>query len=307
MTLPIEDGKELANPPSCDALDYRAFARFFPDPIWIGGTPWKKVGPILSPLAMPHVPISVNRAELREALRSRGASVARWTTEWDSGPSEWWWVCCDKPDYDLDTIESSRARRAIRSGLRDCTIRVVSAGEFANVAYPIFRTALDGYGMSPPTDTEYAETIRRMALYPGTEFWGAFVGATLAAFATCQVIDGAVTLGSTKSDPEQHKHNANSALFYSIAQHYMRRGMRYVSNGSRTLYHPTTINEFLERMGFRKVFCRLNVQVTRGARVLHRLGVARWAKSLGAARVFPQQWLKLDGFDRLMKISESFG
>jgi hypothetical protein len=306
MTLHTEDRNDKSNPPPSSALDYHALAREAPEAIWVGGVPWKKVGPILSPLCMPHVPISVDRAELRKVIKRHKALVARWTTEWNTATSEWWWVCCDKPDYDVETIESSRARRGIRAGLRACPVRIVSAEEFAPMAYPIFCKALNEYGLHTPTESDYAETIRQMALYPGTEFWGAFVGDTLAAFATCQIIDGAVTLGSTKSDPEMNKHNVNGALFYAITRHYLQRGMSYVSNGCRTLYHPTTIDDFLERMGFRKVFCRLNVELSGIASVIHATRLVRWTKWLGAPFLFSKQWPQLVGFDKLMRISESF-
>jgi hypothetical protein len=240
-------------------------------------------------------------------LTEHRALLACWTSAWDTPePTEWWWTCCDRDEYEMENIESARGRRSIRRGLRDCVVRRVPAEVFAPLAYPIHRAALESYGVHPPTARAYARTIESMAEYRGTEFWAAFRGNRMAAYATCQVIDDAVTLGSTKSDPELDRHNPNAALFYSIARHYLHYGLRYISNGSRTLWHPTHINEFLTTLGFRRVYCRVHVQLSPAARLIDESRVAAWGRFLGLARLAGRKWAQLQGFDHLMHIARSF-
>jgi hypothetical protein len=268
--------------------------------------PWRSSGGVFRPLCMPHVPVVADRGELRRAVAEHRGLLAYWTSDWDSSGGDWWWTCCDRPDYDLDTIESARGRRSIRKGLRECTVRRMEAGNFARPAYPVYRGAVESYGGSVPTRAEYARRVERLAAYPGTEFWAAFRGQRMAAFATCQVVDNAVILGSTKSDPEFHRHNPNAALFYTIARHYLRQGRRYVSNGSRTLWHPSNINDFLLTLGFRKIHCRLHVQLSTVARLIDGSRVVAWGRFLGLARFAGGRWAQLEGFDRLVRIAKTF-
>ncbi len=289
------------------ALTFREYAKHVPGAVWVGGIPWRFSGGVLRPLSMPHVPIDVDRGQLREAIAGHHAWLAYWTTDWDSPAScEWWWTCCDRAGYQIENIESARGRRSIRQGLRNCTVRRVESADFVRLAYPIHRAAMLTYGRRPPTEPEYARTMERVAAYPGTEFWAAFHGDRMAAFATCQIIDGAVTLGTTKSDPELDRYNPNAALFYSIARHYLQEGLRYISNGSRTLWHPTSINEFLIRLGFRRVFGRVNVELSSVARAIDKSRLVKTGRFLGLAKLSRNKWAILEGFDRLVKIARTF-
>jgi hypothetical protein len=148
--------------------------------------------------------------------------------------------------------------------------------------------------------------MAQLAAYPGTEFWAAFHDGRMAAFATCQIVDGAVTLGTTKSDPELDRYNPNAALFYCIAHHYLQNGLRYVSNGSRTLWHPTSINEFLTRLGFRKVFCKVHVELSPFARIIDKSRLVKSGRFLGLSKLSRNRWALLEGFDRLVKIAKTF-
>ncbi len=289
------------------ALTSREYAKHVPGVVWVGGIPWRLSGRVLRPLAMPHVPVDVDREQLRKAIARHRALLAYWTTDWDSPAScEWWWTCCDRGDYEIENIDSARGRRSIRRGLHNCTVRRVESAVFGRLAYPIHRAAVESYGQRPPTEQEYVENMERMAAYPGTEFWATFQGGRMAAFATCQVIDGAVTLGTTKSDPELDRYNPNAALFYYIARHYLQEGLRYISNGSRTLWHPTSINEFLIRLGFRRVFCRVNVQLSPVARAIDKSRLVKTGRFLGLAKLSRNRWATLEGFDRLVKIARTF-
>jgi hypothetical protein len=308
-TLQALCGDVKANPAgwSGSELSFRQYARHVPDVVWVGDTPWRQSGIVLRPLCMPHVPIEVGRRELRQAISDHHALLACWTSDWDSiDASEWWWTCCDRRDYDLESIESARGRRSIRRGLRNCTVRRVGGDIFAELAYPIHRAAVESYGDKPPSRRQYVEDTLRLATYPGTEFWAAFYGDRMAAFSICQTFDGAVTLGSTKSDPQLDRYNPNAALFYSIARHYLQRGLRYVSNGSRTLYHPTSINEFLIRLGFRRVFCRVHVELSPVARIIDKSRLVQSARLMGLPRLAGRKWAQLEGFDRLLQIAHSF-
>ena len=288
-------------------LSYREYAKYLSQIVWIDEIPWHLYGRILTPLCMPHVPIDVDRTQLSEAIVKSGALLAFWTTQWDTfESSEWWWTCCDHEIYDVKKINSSRGRRAVRKGLRECTVRRVKTNEFLSMAYPIYRSAVESYGESPPTEVEHVEQVKQMATYPGTEFWASFYKGRMAAFAICQVVDNAVTLGSTKSVAELNRYNPNAALYYSIAQYYLNDGRRYITNGWRTLWHPTSINDFLERIGFRKIFCKVNVQLSNIAEIIVKSHFSKWGAFFGLQRLSKKKWAQLEGFQKLVEIAETF-
>ncbi len=250
-------------------LSFQEYAKHVSDVIWIDGIPWNLYGRVLMPLCMPHVPINVDRSELRRAMSRTHALLGCWTTHWDAfDNSEWWWTVCDQENYELDSIRSSRGRRSVRKGLRDCNVHRIEGARFPYLTYPIYKEQVERYGMPSPTLHQYVKHTAQLAEYPGTEFWGAFYSGDLAAYAVCLIVDEAVSLGSMKSDIRLHRHQPNAALFYTLSKHYLDSGLKYITNGSQTLWHPTTVNEFLETIGFHKRFCKVNVEISCTARVI---------------------------------------
>lgn len=289
-----------------DGLDHRAYARCLPDVEWIADHPWQARAGVLRPLSMPHVPVPIDRPALRRAMRRRGALLAVWATGWDGPPGEWWYVCCDRTRT-IEGLESSSGRRNVRAGLRQCEVRRVDAAEFGPRAYPVHAAALQGMGERPPGLAAFLGDVRTQAAYPGTEYWAAFAGDALVAYAVCQRLDGAVLLTGSKSLPTHHHLHPNEALHFSLVRHHLEAGARYVSNGARTLLHPTTINEFLARLGFRPIHARVHVERSLTARCVARARLPGLAGLLGLGRVAPRVAAKLEGFERLARIEASFG
>lgn len=277
--------------------------------IWIDNKPWVLRNRILEPVNMPHTIKNVNRDKIRKALKTTKALFAYWTDQWDSAESEWWWTICDNNDYDIEFIENARGRRGIRKGLKECSVRQLEPYNFIELTYDIFIRNIRSYGyLKIPTMSEYKSDILKKSQFEGYELWGAFVNQEIAAWATCVVIDDAVILGSTKSNPDLHKYSPNNALFYHITRHYLReRKVKYVSNGARTLLHTTSINDFLIRMGFRKSYSRLNIELSDSSKILYLivksdiLGILNLLK-----KISPEKYLKMDAFIKLVQISKTF-
>lgn len=174
------------------------------------------------------------------------------------------------------------------------------------MAYPIYKKALERYGNNIPTYMDYEKDVLDLGLYSGTEFWGAFVNDTMASYVICFIIDGAVSFGSSKSDRLLDRNNPNAALFYTVSQHYMVQGFTFTTNGWRTLWHPTAINDYLERMGFRRVYCRLNLELSGIAKIIDWSKPLCWGKWIGLNHLFSKRWDLLNGFDKLTKIAKTF-
>ncbi len=279
------------------------------DVVWIDGAPWSLQNRVLEPIHMPHTLQNIDRKKVREALADNNALLAYWSDQWNSSESEWWWTICDNPDYDVENIENARGRRGVRKGLKYCSVHRLEPDKYVKLTYDIFIRNIKSYGSSRfPSFNQYAEDILKKSKYDGYELWGAFVDNKIAAFASCVVLDNALILGSTKSNPDLHSYSPNNALFYKITKHYLcERGVKYVSNGSRTLLHDTSINEFLIRMGYRRNYCRLNIELSKMATLIYKAeskGVLRYIDSF--FKFWPEYQGKFQAVVKLINISKSF-
>lgn len=272
---------------------------------WISGFPWKLESKILSPLAFPHIKISVDRKELKKAIEQSGALIGRWYSNWGKEKSDWWWICCKDKELSVDNIKSKRGRRGIKKGLKYITVSKVAPAEFAEISYEIYIKSLLQYGHNKkdlPTAEEYLAEILSKGKYNMCEYWGAFYDRTLAAYSTCIRYNNAVSLGVTKSDPEYHKYNPNSVLFFEITKHYLQKEkVDYVTNGVRTLLHPTTINDFLMRMNYEAIYCDLHIELSLRAKIVYYSRIVNWGKKLLLPQLIPNKWKMIEGFETLIK------
>jgi hypothetical protein len=297
-------------PEKMDQQKVNAWAATFEQVYWAGGMPWAVEGGILSPILMPHQQREVPREEVEKILKTSGALLAIWTSHWDCPATEWWWTCCDISNFDLEKIENSRGKRSVKTGLKNCEVKQIEALQFAKEAYPIYLESLQMYGTPAseiPDEEAYRKIIMKKAAYPGTCYWGAYIEEQLVAFSTCFEVNGGVSLGSTKSLKAFQNQNPNAALFFEICRYYLAENRAlYVSNGRRNLLHPTSINDFLERMGFRKVYGKLHLLLSPKARLISWSGILFWGKVLFLHKIFSRPWEKLEGFGKLIAIHKSF-
>jgi hypothetical protein len=280
------------------ALDYPV--------VWIGDVPWRAANRMLQPLAMPHTIKPVGRAAVRQALRQTKAAVARWNDAWDTAPCEWWWICCDDHRYDVESLSSS-ARRDIRAGLRRCEVRRVEPAWLAENGYETYVGAYRRYGpgASPVSRDQFAKGMLK-STQPGSEWWAALVDGTVASFARCQVLDNAVDLSWLKSDPKYHKALPNNALVYVLTREYMvDRRFLYVTDGSRVLGHETNVQDFLEKMGYRRIYCPLRVELSPLAAAAVWSRVNRWGTYLGLRRLARRHMEAMDAVASLVRIARS--
>ncbi len=191
---------------------------------------------------------------------------------WDCEKSEWWYTCCDDENYDLKIIKSPSMKRDTKKGLRECKICEIDPQNFIELSYDIYKNSRLSYGEKKSkilSKSMYEQIVLKRKKYYGYKIWGAFVGNNLAAYSTPITLDNATLLSETRSDRKFYKQNPNNALFYEMTKYYLNKEkVLYVSNGHRTILHPTSINDFLLRLGFRKVYCKLNVELSTKAKVI---------------------------------------
>ena len=246
----------------------------------------------------------VNRDCVRKALAQTGATYAEWSEGWDTSPCEWWYLCCDDGEYDTSSLRSDP--RKVRRGLARCEVNRIDPGWFAQNGYAVYHEAFNRYGIRPPLSEEgFVQEFTKHARYPGRETWGAFVDGRLVAWVSCLVIGDAVQTSSSKSDPTFFKALPNEALIYVLTRHYLReRNLKYVCAGRRVLMHNTGVQEFQEKLGYRKVYARLRVELSWKASFISALHPQLWAHHLIPGR-FSEVRDGLSAFASLVEISRS--
>lgn len=292
-------------------LTAKEWAKHYSNVIMIDGQPWELRNRLLIPIAPPNTIANVNRKKIKEALFKTKALLAYWTDNWNSDESEWWWTVCDMKNYNIDNIKNSSGKRGIRKGLEKCYVRRMEPEKFAELTYSIHLKSHLSYNISASkinSYNEYVEVIKNQSKYKGFESWGAFFEGKLVSYATILVIDNVVLFGSTKSDPDYHKYYPNNALFYFLTNHYLiERGFSYITNGPRTLLHSTSINDFLIKLGYKRVYCRLNVELSNIAKLLIYSGTGKLILNLKFLKYLsPNQFSKLKSFFDLVHISKTF-
>jgi hypothetical protein len=92
------------------------------------------------------------------------------------------------------------------------------------------------------------------------EYWGGFVGDKLAAYTQCTIEENNVDTTVTRFSPEFFRLHIAHAMIHSLIMHYVVSEGKILSNGERSIAHPTNFQDFLIQFGFNKMFCRLNIE-----------------------------------------------
>ncbi|NOZ78908.1 MAG: GNAT family N-acetyltransferase [Acidobacteria bacterium] len=292
-------------------MDIRSYADYVADTMpvrWIGSLPWRVHRRILTPIAPPHLVGPVDLAAIRKVMRADGTLLARWTDAWDTAECQWWHICCDDPQYDLDRIPKSRRRNSVRKALRLCEVRLLSPDEFMAKGYDVYRAAVAHYTGPAPVATrqQFEQGIAAAARYDAWQTWGAFVDGKLAAYVVCLVIGDAVLRSSSKSDPAMHRSRPNEATSFVLTRHYLRdEKVSYVSAGCRSISHDTNVQDFLLSMGYRRIYSPLRVVLGGMLSAVIKTGVGRWGRYVGLARLRPALMDKLAATDAAVRIAKA--
>lgn len=253
----------------------------------------------------PHLHADLDRRQVREMLRLRRAYAALWSYDWDNGcEGPWYSVVCDRPDYDIETIENQSARYNIRRCLKTCQVRLIDAEWLADNGFDVHDKAGRRYdNYKPPTRESFATWVRSFVGRSDVEFFGVFLGEKIVAYAMVHLFGDTARVTASKFDPEYAKVKPMEGLEYTIAKHYLEREYRLVDSGTRPLLHSTSIDQFLERLGWRKAYCRLGLEMVPALRAA--MCIARRVRPLCRYVFSPMHLAMLDGFLMAQDISRA--
>ena len=228
-----------------------------------GGFYWQIYKGILLPAYLPHsVPEGIAESA-SHALKVSNGMLARWTENFgNAAESKWWFVIRDGA-YNREQL-SSNTRSKLSRGSRRLEARPVSPEEMMVKGYQVCQAAVSRYAREEflPSPKVFSARVKAASLYPSSmEFFGVFRGGDMVAFSENHVQDDGVFLESIWYDPAGLKDYSSYVLVDAILEEYLvHRRLRYVSDGSRSIYHETGVHDFLiQKFGFRRVHANMHV------------------------------------------------
>lgn len=250
-----------------------------------GGLYWQNYKGILLPAYLPHAVPAGIPASAPHALKTSNALLARWTEHFGQAADSGWWFVIRDGAYSRKTL-SSNTRSKLSRGSRRLEARPISLDEMLLKGYDVCKEAVSRYGRVEflPSRKAFSARVEAAALHPSSmEFFGVFRDGKLLAFSENHVQDGGVFLESIWYDPSGLKDYSSYVLMDAILEEYLvHREFRYVSDGSRSIYHETGVHEFLvEKFGFRRAHANMHVMYSTAFALIMRM--SRPLKGLAAS------------------------
>lgn len=222
-----------------------------------GNTLWRKYQGALIPAPAAPCFISLEGGEAKSLLKESEAWLLRYSSNPCNEETEWWYIICDS--YSPDKL-SSNARNQIKRANRKCFVQMIDAEWLAQNGYECYSTAYARYNNAKSVEADaFSNGIRRTVGGP-FEYWGVFVDDSLAGYCQCIVENNDISTNVMKYHPSYLKYYTSYALITSMINYYVTEKGKIINNGSRSIAHDTNIQDLLLKLGFRRQFCRLNVE-----------------------------------------------
>jgi hypothetical protein len=224
------------------------------------GIEWRVYNGALMPLHDVPRPVYLSSADARRLLGQSGAWLIRYAGHllFPGNGDSWYYVVCDSV-APLETL-AKKVRYEVNAGFKHCVVRRLDPEWLAANGYDCYRAAFARYrnAGSPAAEPLFRADVMAKRNAP-IDFWGVFVGETLAGYSQCIVDDAWVYHSVAKYHPDFLKDHVSYVMVRSLMEEYAgRRGLVLV-NGTRSLSHDTSYNRVLVKLGFRMVPCELKV------------------------------------------------
>jgi len=223
-------------------------------------TNWYPYHGVLLPKIPPHQEIVLSKKEQRELLKKSQAYLIRWTSDWDTEKSEFWYIV--KDDFNGLSELSSNTRSKVRRGLKNCKVSRVLADEIAKNGYEVYASAMNCYktNLNIISKKEFSNNKINSENY---DIWAVYEKSTgmMIAYSSNKIEKNSCTYTEIKFHPKYLKLYPSYALFYEMNSYYLEeKNFLYVNDGAKSIAHNTNIQNFLvDKFKFRKAYCRLNI------------------------------------------------
>lgn len=179
-----------------------------------------------------------------------------------SEETEWWYVVKDTKES-MDDYRSNH-RTQIRKGLKNFEIRKATIDEMATQGFELYKKCMIDYNLEFIESSVFKNGLQEeLDNNIPIEYLAAFKDGKMYGYSK-NFIDhklGLVFYETMNVDKDVRNLYANYALIHTMNTEYLNeQGFKYVCDGSRNLFHPTGIQQFLiDKFKFRKAFCKMGV------------------------------------------------
>lgn len=229
----------------------------------VNGIAWYDYNGFMTPAYLPHCCPKITMAIARNVVEATGRPFARWDSKFGEVEDSQWWYVNRRPPWLFEQC-SAKTRNQIRKGSKDFHARVAAVDEISKHGYEVCRKSAQRYekDIFLPTPQVFHRKVETAKSCGETfEFFGVFSGDRLVGFSENYIQQGGVFWESIWCDPEFLPGYSNYVLICGMLNHYLNdRKCEYVSDGSRSIFHRTGVQEFfMQKFGFKKDFALMNV------------------------------------------------
>ncbi|EPC04205.1 hypothetical protein L861_02510 [Litchfieldella anticariensis FP35 = DSM 16096] len=232
------------------------------------GVEWYAYQGFMMPAYLPHVVPKISTEQARRLLKASRHPFVRWTCGFDRTESSPWWFVVREGPYSLEQC-STNTRSKIRRGLKRLTVRRASLDEMREQGHSVCVQAAARYdtagAASLPRHDDFQRRLEAAASYPDVvEYYAVFQGERMVAFSENHLQSKAAFWENIWYVPDSLRDYSSYALTHVMLDDYLNaRGLDYVTDGSRSIYHQTQVqNFFIGTFGFTRQFAKLEVAYT---------------------------------------------
>lgn len=253
----------MSHVPEC-ANEYADFLQRAGEKVFcIDGVYWYLYQGFLMPAYLPHATPKIECRAARSAVKAAGVPFARWNQSFDQETESAWWYVIRKGSYSLEQCSRS-TRSKIRRGLKKLIVRPVSLTEMEDQGYSVCKAAMTRYHATGAllSPEKFHDRLMAARDYDHIiEYIGVFCDDELVAFSENHLQDGGVFWENIWYHPDYLGMYSSYVLTHYMLEYYLNdRSLLYVSDGCRSIYHQTGVQDFLmERFGFERAFSKLQV------------------------------------------------
>lgn len=231
--------------------------------ITVEGVDWYDYNGFMIPAYLPHCCPVITQELALKVLRKSGRPFVRWDSEFGGVAGSEWWYVIRRGRWSLEEC-SGNARSKIRRGHKHLHGRVLTTEEVYKLAYDVCKKAATRYektGFVPPKEVFDQKVQAAVRVNDVLEFFGVFSGDKLVGYSENYIQDNAAFWESIWYDPEFLPKYSSYVLIDEMLNYYLNcKKFLYVSDGSRSIYHRTKVQEFLTNVfGFTKEYAVLNI------------------------------------------------
>ncbi|MAJ90382.1 MAG: hypothetical protein CMD08_03810 [Flavobacteriales bacterium] len=200
----------------------------------------------------------VNLVDIVSKIKSSKSLFARWVSNFDCKENMPFWYII-KDDSSNISSYSKNTRNQIRKGLNNFDVRRINKSIILEKGYDIYVSALSHYNgrQRVLSNKEFIDSLDN-----SFEYWGVFNNkGMLIGYAQNRVFNNSCDYSIIRIHPKSLKKYPFYVLFYKMNEYYLDTlKLDYVTDGARSIYHETNIQEFLiQKFRFRKAYCNIHI------------------------------------------------